>query len=144
MKKIILFVIAIMLSVSSIAATVAQTRYLKLTITDNNVLLVNDKQFSKNVEGEGNLSFINTYQLENTDVTIIQDTGGTACPALFYMVVTNKSSAVVSPKFGTCTDLITVINSPNDITVTMKKGKKKLLYNYKDGVFTFEGKVFKY
>ena len=53
------------------------------------------------------------------DVVLVQETGGTTCPALYYFVYVSASGAGATPAFGTCNALTRVIRKGARLLVTM-------------------------
>jgi hypothetical protein len=58
------------------------------------------------IEGDNSLSIVANYEMGKQDVVLVQNDGGSACPALFRFLTITGSGVRVSPEFGTCTDII--------------------------------------
>lgn len=87
---------------------------------EDNTLLFRGKPTKPAVEGNSGLSIIANYEVGNTDVLLLQSTGGTACPALYRFVSIGPSSLDVSPEFGTCSDIIyPTFNARTGVTMAM-------------------------
>ncbi len=154
-----IFIVATSLSffATSVFAENVPTRFGPLKINDENVLLYKNRPLSPEIQGNNSLSVIGKYQLGNSDVILIQDNGGTACPAQLYFVTTSASGVKASPAFGTCTDLIDVKPADDSVYVSMpgfmgpfepkaaqrKAAKEKHVYIYKAGEVTENGKPIK-
>jgi len=131
------------------------TRFGGLSVNAENVLLYKNHPLNPSVVGNNSLSAIGTYQIGNGDVVLIQDNGGSACPALYYFVTVTASSAKATPSFGTCTDLIEVKKLIDSISISMpgfvgsfeseqdqkNSMKEKHIFIFKDNVLTEDGKV---
>lgn len=125
-----------------------QTRYGILTIDDSNLLFFQGRPVSPRVEGNSFLSFEKRFEFPNYDLVLVQDTGGTACPAEYYVIKVSKLGATPSRSFGTCSDLIQVSRTAQGVTVSMpgfvgpfeprrtreQAAKKRYLYKYNSGV----------
>ncbi|NMV37884.1 hypothetical protein [Ralstonia insidiosa] len=95
------------------------TRFGDLSISPENELLYRDRLLAPVIQGNNNLDIVKTFQLGSVDAALVQDSGGTACPAQFYIVTTSPVGAAVTPSFGTCSDSIQVMQDSASITITM-------------------------
>lgn len=95
------------------------TRFGDLSISPDNELLYQDRLLAPVVQGNDNLDIVKTFQLGSVDAALVQDNGGTACPAQFYIVTTSPSGTAVTPGFGTCSDSIHVVQDGVSIAITM-------------------------
>ncbi|UJB66896.1 hypothetical protein YS110_20060 [Acidovorax sp. YS12] len=59
------------------------------------------------VQGNAALHIAAHYELENRDIVLLQDTGGTLCPALYRFVTLTAQGITVTPEFGSCSDIAT-------------------------------------
>jgi hypothetical protein len=98
---------------------IIQTRFGALTVSDAGVLLFKGTPVQPTIEANDSLDLGQRYQIGTSDVVLVTDNGGTACPALYYFVTVAKSGAKVSPSFGTCSDLIKVRRNSDSISVSM-------------------------
>lgn len=58
------------------------------------------------VQGNAALHIVAHFELERgQDIVLLQDTGGTACPALYRFATLTPQGIAVTPEFGTCSDL---------------------------------------
>jgi hypothetical protein len=118
-----IFVIALILLITF--GTLAQednsvsTRFGPLTVSDVGVLLFRDSPIEPKIEANNSLDLGQAYQIGNSDVILLTDIGGTACPATFYFVTVTKAGARVTPGFGTCSDLIKMKRIGDTISVSM-------------------------
>jgi hypothetical protein len=143
--------------VSSVFAEDIPTRFGSLKINDENMLFYKNRPLSPEIQGNNSLSVVGTYQFGSSDVVLIQDNGGTACPAQLYFVTTSASGVKASSAFGTCADLIDIKPMADSISVTMpgftgpfeskaaqrKAAKEKHVYVFKSGLLTENGKPVK-
>lgn len=60
------------------------------------------------VQGNSALHIAAHFELEGQDIVLLQDTGGTACPALYRFATLSPQGIGVTPEFGTCTNIATV------------------------------------
>ena len=67
------------------------------------------------VQGNSRLDIVAHFELEGQDIVLLQDTGGTACPALFRFATLTSQGIAVTPEFGTCSDIATV--AMNSVTL---------------------------
>ena len=57
------------------------------------------------VQGNSRLDLVAHYELDGQDVVLLQDTGGTGCPALFRFATLSPQGIAVTPEFGSCSDI---------------------------------------
>lgn len=144
MKKQFLIALTISCLITNVYAQDIPTRFGALTINDENMLLYKNKSFNPEIQGNNSLSLLGTYRLDTQDIVLIQDNGGTACPAQLYFITLSASKVKASQPFGTCSDLIKVKATPKNVLVTMpgfqgpfeseqaqeKAAKEKHLYSF--------------
>jgi hypothetical protein len=133
------------------------TRFGALTVSDAGVLLFKGSPVQPTVEANNSLDLSEPYQVGDSDVVLVTDEGGTACPALYYFVTVTKSGAKVTPSFGTCSDLVKVKRIGDSISVSMpgyqgpfeskraqsRAARERHVYLYRAGVVTENGKPVK-
>lgn len=84
-----------------------KTRYGVLSVNeDNNTLQFKSKPLSPAMEGNNSLSIVASYELGENDVYLLQDNGGSECPAMFRFVTVTAAGVRVTPEFGTCSDIV--------------------------------------
>ena len=127
-----------------------KTRYGMLTVSPENVLLLDGKPTTPRIEGNSGLSFIEKFSLGETDVVLVQDVGGSSCPAMFHIVEVNRGNNKASSAFGTCSDVVTQSVEGAKVVVKVsgfagpfesdsnreKAGQKQAIYTYENGVVT--------
>ncbi len=57
------------------------------------------------VQGNTALHIVAHYAAHDSDIVLLQDTGGTACPALYRFASVTAQGIAVTPTFGTCSDI---------------------------------------
>lgn len=126
------------------------TRFGSLKINGDNMLLYNNRPLNPEIKGNNSLSTVGTYQIGSSDVVLIQDNGGTACPALLYFLSISNNGVMATSPFGTCSDLIKETQVADTIYVEMpgfmgpfepeaekiKAAKEWHIFIFKDGVLT--------
>ncbi len=157
MFKPLFLAATVLLFSSAVMAEDIPTRFGSLKINDEGALLFKNRPFKPEIQGNNSLSVMGTYQIDNRDLVLVQDNGGTACPAQFYFISVSASGAKATSEFGTCADLITVKKMPDSISVTMpgyqgsfeskaaqrKASKEKHVYVFNGVVLTENGKPIK-
>lgn len=99
----------------------SKTRFGILSVNDESrTLFFKGKPVLPNVEGNNSLSIVASFELGKNDVVLLQNTGGTACPALYLFVTINATSIRPTPEFGTCSDIINPTSDmKSSVTVVM-------------------------
>lgn len=57
------------------------------------------------VQGNSALHLVAHLELQDRDIVLLQDTGGSACPALYRFATLTPGGIVVTPEFGTCSGI---------------------------------------
>lgn len=87
---------------------------------ESETLYFNKKPVQPLIEGNNSLSVEGQFKLKQDDILIVQDNGGTACPAQLYIVKVSPNKTVTpSPLFGTCSDLIEIKQKDNKLVIHM-------------------------
>ena len=87
---------------------------------DDNLLLFKGKPVAPAIEGNNSLSIVANYEMGQSDVLLLQNTGGTACPALFRFITVSATGLRATPEFGTCSEIIyPTFNEKTGVTVVM-------------------------
>lgn len=95
------------------------TRYGKLTINDEDVILLNNRPLKTGIEANSGLSFIFSTEMDDRDIILVMNTGGSGCPALFSIINLGAKNFHVSEEFGTCSDLIRLRMPNNQLHIDM-------------------------
>ena len=133
------------------------TRFGVLSVNDDKMLLFKGQPLRPAIEGNNRLDLGAPMSIGTTDVVLITNTGGTACPAQFYFVSLSRSGAKATPAFGTCSDLSSVKRRGNSILVTMpgfrgpfesesaqlRAARQRHVFIFRAGVVTENGKPVK-
>jgi len=135
-----------------------KTRYGVVSVSDDNLLLYRGKPVAPAVEGNSGLSIVASYELGKSDVLLLQNTGGSACPALFRFVTVGPAGVRPTPEFGTCSDIIfPTTDGKTGISVAMvgfagpfeseavqkKAGMTKKVFQYANGQIVENGRPIK-
>ena len=123
-----------------------KTRYGTLAVGANNVSLqFNGKPVLPGVEGNNSLSIVDNYELGNTDVVLVQNTGGTACAAMYRFITLTKINLRAMPEFGTCSDIIRVTSDlKSAVTVVMVSSSGTFALPAESSKAKFTKTVFRY
>ena len=124
------------------------TRFGMLTVDPDRSLLFKGRKLNPSIDGNNSLGLNNPIQIGDTDVVLVVDNGGTACPAMYYFVTLSRTGARATKPFGTCSDLTSVKQIGDSIRVTMpgyrgphEPESAQLRASRQQHVFTFRGGV---
>ncbi len=95
------------------------TRFGVLTVDEVKVLQFNGRPLEPVITGNNSLSLGEPMRVGATDIVLVTDNGGTACPCLYYFVTVSKSGAKATPSFGTCGEITDVKTVGRSISVVM-------------------------
>ncbi len=155
-KSLALFVACTLISgIYGARADELATRFGKLTTNDDNVLLFRGRPVAPAVQGNNSLTLVKNYEIGPSDVALVQDNGGTSCPAQYYFISSNQSGAVSIGPFGTCSDIMKVDRSGDGVTLAMaglrgpsepssaqaKAAKEKHVFTFANGRVIENGKI---
>lgn len=126
----------------------AKTRYGMVSVREeDNLLLFKGKPVTPAIEGNSGLSIVADYQVGQSDVLLLQDAGGSACPAMFRFITVNAAGLRASPEFGSCSDIIypSMDAKSGAITVAMigSKAMTKTVFRFVSGQLTENGRQVK-
>ena len=93
------------------------------------------------VESNSNFNFnllIRTQGKKSVDIALIQNNGGTACPALYQVATINESGVRMSSEFGTCSDLINFAKNGDELVFGLPRYdrlgvQRYYYYNFETG-----------
>ncbi|WP_126242814.1 hypothetical protein [Burkholderia gladioli] len=142
------------MKVDTPSANGVTTPFGKLSVSDNNVLLLDGKPVNPHVEGNNSLGFVAQVALKNRRAVLVQNNGGTACPATYRWVTVSDGGYTVSAEFGSCSDLVKVSTVSERMVVTMpgfagdaepaaerkRAARKRMTYAYDGKTLTENGK----
>lgn len=142
-------VLAVALSLNLTPAAAAdppgKTRFGQLSVEYGGPLLLDDRPVQPEIRGNESLDILNVFRMGAADVALIQDNGGSGCPAQLMFVTLSKSGISAGPEFGTCATAMHVRRTPDSIVVTMPllygKGTKRFVFH--DGAVSEDGKPLK-
>ena len=159
-KLLLLATAALFFSATTMAEDIP-TRFGSLKINSEGMLLFKNRPLNPKIEGASGIAYLpsilGTYQIDNKDLVLITTFNGSSCPALLHFVSVSASGVKSTAAFGSCSDLITVENNYNSISVTMpgfvgpltskaeqrKASKEKHVYVFNGVVLTENGKQIK-
>ena len=97
------------------------------------------------IRGNESIDILDVFHMGAKDVVLLQDNGGSGCPALLMFATVDKASVVASAEFGTCATAMRVLRSKDSIIVTqpLLYGHGSKRYVFHDGVVTEHGKAIK-
>lgn len=135
--------------VSTAFAEPIDSRFGKLSLNENIVLTYKGKEL---VSGNTALLLDKKFQTIDSDVLLLNDTGGTVCPSTYVFVTISKAGIKVSDRFGSCNEHAGITQNADSIVVEvpgflMVNGvtkpsaeKSKCVFTLKDGVVTRDPK----
>ncbi len=122
---------------------IGQTRYGTFAADSDLVLYYGGKKIAPEIRGNSTLVVSGVYRVGDSDISVIEIVGGTACPALFHFIETKNSSIRISPEFGTCSDLADVKVLESGVSISMPdmglspgSMKTKSIFTYANGEVT--------
>jgi len=133
------------------------TRFGSLTVDDDKTLLFNGRKVTPPVVGNNSLSMGDPIPIGATDVVLVLDNGGTACPSLYHFVTVSKTGARATKAFGTCGDVTSVKRTGSSIrlimpgfrgpfepeAVQLRAARQQHIFVFRSGVVTENGKTLK-
>ena len=136
---------------------VVSTRFGSLTVNDQRMLLFKGRPLDPPVQGNSSLDLGEPLRIGSTDVVLVTDNGGTACPYLYYFITVSSSNAKATPSFGTCGELTNLKRTGSTISLTMpgyqgpfepeaekrKAARQKHVFVFRSGVVTENGRPVK-
>ena len=102
-----------------VEAVTYDTRYGSFQTDDMNLLFFRGKPVRPRIEGNNFLTFQRKFEFPGYDLVLIQDVGGTACPAQFYVVKVSGRGAFGTKPFGTCSDIYKVNRAGSGLEIRM-------------------------
>ena len=103
-----------------------------LAIKDN-VLYLNKRVIDPKIEGSFFLLIKENFTYKDGNAILLMNgSGGTACPALYRLIILAPNYIKQTPEFGNCSDLPTVAVEGNTLKITFPnfKSAKKSIYIY--------------
>ena len=99
-----------------------KTRFGLVSVREESKLLMfKGKPVTPAIEGNNALDIVAHYEIGPSDVLLLQNTGGTGCPALFRFITVSAAGGRATPEFGSCSDIIypTFDSKTGMVTVAM-------------------------
>jgi hypothetical protein len=96
------------------------TRFGELSVRRDEVLRFNEQPLEPLLKGNDGLYVGNPFVTGESDVVLVTNVGGTACPRLYWFVSVTRSGALATCSFGTCSVALTVTRSGDTIRVSMR------------------------
>jgi hypothetical protein len=125
MRRVILGAVALALMGQGALAQSAHevlrvsTRFGHLTVGQNKMLLFKGRPLDPPIRGNNGLDVGEPFRIGETDVVLVTDNGGTACPFLYYFVTISRSGAKATPSFGTCNSVTVTKRTGDSVSLTM-------------------------
>jgi hypothetical protein len=160
MRKRIMRAAAFGIIVSSAFAQQSQeletrTRFGTLNLDRQNMLAFRGHRLEPPIQPNSGMDMGAPYHIGATDVVLVTDYSGTACPFQYYFVSATKSGAKATPAFGTCNEVTSIKRSGDSISLTMhgflgpfepeaqrrKAFRETHIFVFRDGAVTENGKL---
>ena len=116
-----------------------------LAIKDN-VLYLNNRVIDPKIEGSFFLIIKENFTYKDGNAILLMNgSGGTACPALYRLVILAPNYIKQTPEFGNCSDLPKVTIEDNKLKLAFPnfKSAKKSIYLYDGNELTENGRQLK-
>lgn len=118
-----------------------ETRYGDLTTNQHAQLILNGRLVKPGVQANSSISIKESFRIGDDHIVLVENQGGSACPALFNFVAARPNGGQSYPTFGTCSDLYQVERSGDSVVVTMQgQGNETHRYVFANGSLTDNGK----
>lgn len=82
-----------------------RTKFGVLSVNNENILEFNGKPVVPTVAGNNGLTLLDNFALGESNVVLVRDDGGEACPAMYYFAKIGREAVQMSDRFGSCSDL---------------------------------------
>jgi hypothetical protein len=130
---------------SALAADPGKTRFGQLSVDYGGPLMLDDQPLQPEIRGNESIDILNVFRVGPSDVVLLQDNGGSGCPAQFMFVTLDKSGAKTSVEFGTCATAVRVRHTGTAVIVSMPLlyGHGARTYTFRNGAVSEGGKVLK-
>ena len=97
----------------------AQSKATGLTVNSKGELLFHNRPMQPPIRANSSLEIGRVFHMNGSDVVLVKDTGGTACPYLYYLVTIRDSKAEATKEFGSCTEVVSASRKGDSIVLTM-------------------------
>lgn len=95
------------------------TRYGQLAVNGEGVLLFRGAPVDPPIQANARLELGKPFRIGESDVVLVKDVGGTACPFQYYFVTLSPSGASHTTAFGTCNEITSIRQAGDSIVVRM-------------------------
>lgn len=122
------------------------TRFGSIKNNSDDLLEFKGKLLKPDVAVVSSAYVVATFKLASSDVVLVSQAAGNACPGQYVYVTIDADAAKVSPTFGTCYDeQIKPVQVGESVAFAMKKvkGKGSVRYIYERGIVFEDGKPLK-
>ncbi len=96
-----------------------ETRFGALSVGDDTVLRFRGRALQPSITGNYSLNLGRPFHIVDSDVVLVTNNGGTACPYIYYFVTLTKSGAEATHSFGTCNAVFSAKQKDDSISVSM-------------------------
>lgn len=90
-----------------------------LSVSADGELLFHKHPLQPPIHANSSLEIGRVFHMDGGDVVLVKDTGGTACPYLYYLVSVRAAKAEATPEFGSCTEVVSASQKGDSIVLTM-------------------------
>src|SRR4051812_43346625 len=97
-----------------------QTRSGKLEVSRQGILLFKGHPVEPTIQANQELFLGTPFRIGHTDVVLVRNEGGTACPYLYSFVSVTQSGAAATREFGTCNEVTSVRRDGDSIVLKMR------------------------
>lgn len=108
-------------------------------------LLLEGEDILPDLKWRESLLFIAVMPTVSSDLVIVEDTNGSQCPALYYIINVSASSIKATPQFGSCSDDILISWWGDHLRIEMRStngwGKDTYLYDAENHVLYFDSEL---
>jgi hypothetical protein len=132
----------------------SSTRFGSLTVGEDKKLLFKGHPLKPSIDGNNSLTLSELFSINDADVVLVVNNGGSACPFMYHFITVNEAGAKATPAFGTCGELSRVKRTGGTFTVFMpgfrgpsesrrskaKAAKETHVFIFRDGVLVEGGK----
>lgn len=145
-KTLPLAMLAALLSFGAAAQVSIPTRFGALSTNKDDALTFKGRVLAPEVAVPSEAYVIQTFAMQGSDVVLVTQAAGSACPGQYVFVTVTSTSAAVSPVFGTCyDDMSQPVLQGQVISFTQPKvkGKGVVKFTYTAGTVYEDGKPVK-
>ena len=101
-------------------AVSTSTRFGKLEVNRGGILVFKDIPVEPKIQVNTRIDLGTPFQIGDSDIVLVIDEGGTACPFQYHFVTLNRSGAHATKAFGTCNEATSIKRDGDSIIVRMR------------------------